>query len=512
MSSTPKEKAPPVAEDELVEDMSELVSDSLAPLGDFNDEDEVESLLEFDFGAMMGEEPRVAPLPSPKGGRSAKVTLASSKAASAPLQSAQQAEEDLPSLDDDWGLEEPKMGEQRTEDAQSLENEVPLDLDAELDFEEQEPVLDSPISELPHDVAEQLGMELFVEEAVSHVPPKVDAPPSFLLDAVFLGPVDGRGCAAAFLGGEPVVVGEGLFALGADGLLHETPGSARLAVAEASSVFVHGRSLFVGTEHGGLFVTRDMGQSLRTLNSWIGQGLTPGQGNTLGSVPTSFRVLGQKCSTGPRLLGLTGEGELLMTSAPELGWQGPFGLGRCVAVCTVHGTDEVLIVASAPDGTARLLATKDFDHIETRQLPPGVENHVGRSPLVLAANSNAVLCGVDAPGQCAFSSDDGGCTWRALSHLGRPTAVLVDADDPAFSVVASWYDDHGMGALHVSEDEGQRFRTALLTGKGPGLSGVDAAHHRIRALCLHLGRTRRMLAVTHAGTFLLTFATAESAH
>lgn len=518
MTSSPKLPVTPQPEEETpIGDIDDMIADRISALGSYDDDDEEDSPIELDLGAFLDPEPLAALLEAAVSSEAEAAAAAAAVLESADALPAARAEseDELPSMDEDWGMENDKKEDLPLDDGrEGPDQDAPLDLEAELRGSDSSADSDYEILELSHDeAAEQLDMELAEEEPDPEARPVVDAPASLLLDSAFLGPRQARGCAAAFPGGKPIVVGEGMFVFAADGLLHETAGSTRLAVAEANSVVVQGRSIFVGTDHGGLFVTRDMGLSFEALNNWVSQGLFEASDQSVNSVPTSLRVFGQQTPRGYRLLGLTGEGQLLTTLAPEREWSGPYKLGRCQAVCPVAGTDEVLIVSGTADEGTRLLATPDFDRIAVRRLPPGVEALVGSAPILLSASAATVLCGVNAHGQSVHLSEDSGQTWRTLSHLGHPTALLVDPDNPLCLTIASWREHHGMGALHHSTDGGLSFCTVLATGEYASF-GVQPAPfaHQIRHLSVHLGRTRRLLVVTDAGTYMLALGQPRSAH
>lgn len=518
MSFNLRKKRPPKGGEKPIGDIEDMIPEGFSPLGDFDDEeDNKEDLsLDFIFDGHIDPEPIVEaadsvgdPILGDLGLDSSALEIVST----APTLFVDPADDDLPSMDDGWVFDQEKMAMPEVEETDGPDNEEAIDFGPELDLgEPEEADVDPAMTELSDEEAYALGLELCDEAQDFEGRPFVDAPPTVLLDSTFLGPMEGRGVAGAFSGGKPVVVGEGMFVLAADGLLHETAGAARLAVAEASSIFTHGRLIYVGTDYGGLFVTRDFGRTFELLNHWVGRGLASSVANVLSNIPTSLRVMGQRCADGIRLLGLTGEGELLTTWEPEGEWQGPFGLGRCLAVCPVDGTQEVLLMATKANGAPRLLSTRDFEHIEERPLPQGLGLQVARESLLIAASGSTVLMGVDASNTSAVVSGDGGNTWRALTHLGRPTALLVDSDNPSFLAVASWREEHGMGALHISEDRGTRFYTVLVTGENSDSSSAVRGEHRIRNLSLHLGRIRRLLAVTEAGTHLVALSTDESAH
>jgi hypothetical protein len=516
MSFNLPKPVPPQPGEEPIGDIEDMIPEGFSPLGDFDEEDDEDLSLDFVLDAHLDPEPIlnaadsvVDPIPEDLGLDDTALEVVST----APAIYVDSVDEELPSMDDGWGFAPEKMTVPEGEDTEGPDNENAVDFGCDLDLGgTEEADVDPAMTELSDEEAYALGLELCEEARDFEGRPFVDAPPTVLLDSTFLGPVEGRGFAGAFSGGKPVVVGEGMFVLAADELLHETSGAARLAVAEARSIFTSGRLIYVGTDYGGLFVTRDFGRTFELLNTWVGRGLASSDPKGLSNVPTSLRVLGQKYENGIRLLGLTGEGELLTTWEPEREWQGPFGLGRCLAVCPVYGTQEVLLIATKANGAPRLLATRDFEDIEERALPQGMELLVGREPVLIAASGSTVLMGVDSSNTSAVVSGDRGATWRALPNLGRPTALLVDADNPSFLAVASWREDHGMAALHISEDRGARFYTVLVTGEESDSSSGVKGENRIRDLSSHLGRIRRILAVTEAGSYLVALSTDESTH
>ncbi|MCP4606962.1 MAG: hypothetical protein GY847_41700 [Proteobacteria bacterium] len=402
-------------------------------------------------------------------------------------------------LPEDDGAEEP------------IEEETPeLDVDRKLwDDLEDEKAFSEEEEEIL-DAMERLGIDLpdYELDAVAEVSP------ALLLDKQFLGPKEGDVTAAAFSGGSPIAVGDGLFVLGADSMLHPVVGSQGLM---ATSISVCGETIFFGTESRGALFTKDRAQSLTQINSWYTHDLIHDERASFKGISSQFEIFGQELSSGYRLIGRTGSGQIFTSLDNGHSWQGPLIQGHCLAICPVCGREElVAMVDSASQGVC-LHRNKDHDVWERLNFPDIIAQAASKNRISLSAVAETVVVAVDDPSIPMYCSLDDGQTWLSVEGLKGVTAVALDPDDPGWIAAATYNPVQNLGVVRLSDDGGQNWRVAL-TIESPNeddeLASTQNTQNecRILDLVVHTGRMRQVLAATSRGVHLITLARPGVSH
>ncbi len=403
---------------------------------------------------------------------------------------------------DDGGAEGP-LDEEETN--LTLDRSQWDDLGSETDDEDEDEILD---------VMEHLGIELPAET----LDPVVDISPRGLLDQQYLGPHSAGVLAAGFVGGSPIGVGDGFFVLGADGMLHPTIGSQILAETQATSIYAHEETIFLGTRSGGALVTRNRGRDFAQINDWYTHGLDHDKQASLGHLSTSFEIVGQTLQKGYRLLGRNGEGQIFASVDRGQTWRGPLIRSRCLALSTIVGTSDFIAVIDSTNRGASLLRYRTPGKWEKRAIPKMLATQISQKSFSLAAGSDMVIIAVDDPMVPLFRSVDGGRTWSAVEGMDGVTAIALDPGDPEWMVAATYNSSRGAGIIRMSEDAGKHWRIALTIDKTDGRDESVTDHTtqgecKVQRLVVDdHGRTRQVLAVTGLGIHLITLVRPAMSH
>jgi hypothetical protein len=423
-----------------------------------------------------------------------------------------------PSFDGDWFLD----GDDRAEATDDGGAEGPIgedlfdldnaqqdwqNLDEDLDREEEDEILDTMA---------RLGIEL----------PRYD-PGEFesmgeinsglLLDCTFLGPKDDVVITAAFDSGSPVALGEGLFVLGADGMLHAKVGSERLGGITPTSLCIHDLTIFIGTECGGVVRTQDRGDNYTPLNSWYTKDLPASVEVLSDRISTSVQLVGQRVTGKYRLVIRTDEGQLFASDDSGDSWRGPLLGDRCLAIGKVGGTRELIALIKNPKGETILAASQDLTTWPEQSLPGELAYHARHRHVCLAASGNTVVVMVRDASLPAYISLNRGRSWSEVRGIENVTAFAIDPEDPAWMVAATYDPMVDLGIVHVSDDGGRSWQTILATendqAKIQAVSNRRVRHlNRISDLIVDIGRTRQIMVVTASGIYLATLARPGVAH
>jgi hypothetical protein len=405
--------------------------------------------------------------------------------------------EDVPALEDDWFVEDgdPAIADDGGEEG-PLDDELTEidsstwdDLGEDIDDDELEPV---------EDVMDRLGIALPEEGAAEPARgERVRVDPGVVHERQFLGPIGARIQAVAVDGGAVVGAGEGIFVLGADGMLHqasvEVPGY-------CGSVCVCGNHTFVGTDGAGAFRVSERDGDAAPINAW--NTVWIGGRPVMGRVTTSFEIVGQPLGDGIRLLGRTGEGQLFASSDSGRTWSGPLTDGKCLAAAAVEGSAAVIALVGGAGSSSRLVATTDLESwrpLETPQLLAGVDQP---GSVHLAAADGTLLAAPDLPGAPLACSFDGGQSWTERSGVVGVTALAVDPGGSGRIAVATYDAERDLGLVRVSEDYGQSWKIAAVAGQEPAARGrgdADDALGRVTCLVIEVGRTRRLYVTAGEG-------------
>ncbi|MDJ0763455.1 MAG: hypothetical protein QNJ97_10740 [Myxococcota bacterium] len=406
-------------------------------------------------------------------------------------------------LSDDWFIDDDALS--LPDDGGDLEGP---DNEASSDFEIGEASWDNlddlassnEDEEEPIAAMERLGIDLDTDDWDEM--PMLDPP--FVMDKQFLGPHRGGVAAAAFADGSPLAVGDGLYVLGADGMLYPVVCSESISGMAATSIYIQGESVFIGTATRGLLVTRDRGKTYKQLNSWFTQGLARGLCTSSEQVSTQFTVFGQVLPTGHRLLGCTGKGQLFCSSDKGLTWRSLPIPGPCEAAAPVVGTTELMLLTRSKTAGIQMWRSCNLTEWQPGALPSTVSAFRGVYPSIsLAAVADTILLGTADIACPLVWSLDKGRSWQIDDTQTGVTAVALDPDDPVSMAVATHDPTIDQGVIRVSNTGGGNWQTVLR---------IDDAGARITGLSMRAGRTRELLAVTEHGVYIVTLASICVSH
>lgn len=404
---------------------------------------------------------------------------------------------EVPTLEDEWFVEDgdPVIAEDGGEEGPLDDELTEIDsstwdeLGDDIDDDDLEPV---------EDVMDRLGIALPEEEVEERPrPDKVRVDRGVVHERQFLGPIGARIHAVAVDGGAVVGAGEGIFVLGADGMLHHA--SAEVA-GYCGSVSVFGNHTFVGTEGAGAFRLGERDEDGTPINAW--NTVWVAGKPVMGRVTTSFEITGQPLDDGIRLLGRTGEGQLFASADLGLSWSGPLTDGKCLAAAAVEGSTAVIALVRGSGAASRLVSSTDlvsWHRLETPALLEAVDQPGGAR---LAAADGTMLAAVDLPSAPLVCSFDGGQSWSERRELTDVTALAVDPGGTGWVAVATYDAERDLGLVRVSEDYGQSWKVAAVAGQEASAGGhrdAEGPYGRVTCLVIDVGRTRRLYVVAGEG-------------
>jgi hypothetical protein len=322
------------------------------------------------------------------------------------------------------------------------------------------------------------------------------------LEARYLGPVRGRVFGLAFVDGAPLAVGDGLYRLGADGLLHRYDAEDELAALTAAAA---GDDVFLGTERRGLLRAKGFGQKLVPFNGWCASSRGASSG-----ISVSFRAFAMATGGGTRLVGLTGEGHLFASDDLGRSWRGPIVDRRCTAAVPVEGEEALLAFAAHGDEVALLEIS--FDGSARRiPLPPKVAAAALGARVFVAAGGGVVAVAVDAPDSPLYTSIDRGARFAEIPAVTGVTAIAVDAHEPGWIAAAVHHPSKGASGVLTSCDGGATWRTAFALGRAEEREEPSEAGERVTALSVADGGAL-LAAITGDGVYTAKLPDRRAAH
>jgi hypothetical protein len=417
-------------------------------------------------------------------------------------------QEEFDPLEEEWFAEEPFDYGQPDDggiEGPIETNDIQIDEDRFATLEAEDDT--SVEGETTVEAMERLGIE--IPESRNQFASRVlPAGPELLLDKFFLGLKDNLVVAAAFRAGSVLAVGEGLYVLGADSLLHPAATASGMAGIIATSVCVNSTTTVIGTKRSGAMITTDFGKTVTPINSWLTHGLETNKHLLKGRISTSFSVVGQHTEQGYRLFGRTGEGHVFSSNDMGNIWIGPIIRGRCLALAAVRGTDEMVAVVDASSNIVLFCGYK-IDNWQERRLPEEIVGLAKSQKICLAASGKTILIAVNDPLIPLYASFDGGLGWTPLDGVTRVTAMVVDAEDPGWMAVAVAATGNKPAIVKISEDSGVSWRIVLSL---PLEDNTDGNQVEISDLVLEVGRTRELVAVSSIGVFEMVLLRRGMAH
>jgi hypothetical protein len=404
--------------------------------------------------------------------------------------------DETPTLEDDWFVDE---SDTVVPDDGGLEGPIGDDL-TEIDSSTWDDLGDDSEDddEPVEDVMDRLGIAFPEEEGVDRArgrKPRVDR--GLVLERQFLGPVDERVEAVAVDGGAVVGAGEGIFVLGADGMLHRTPVE---IAGRCRTVCVFGQHTFVGTDSAGAYRLSERERSAVAINGW--NSIWIDERAVMGRVTTTFDIVDQPLGDELRVLGWTGEGQLFASTDLGQTWSGPLTEGKCLGAAVDEVAGEVVALVRVAGSGSRLMASRDLETWRGLTTPEPLAGVDQPGSFALAAAEGTLLAAVDAPGSPLLCSFDSGASWSERPEVVGVTALAVDPGGPGRIAVAVHDPDEDMGLVRVSEDGGKSWRTAAVTGserRARTRSAADGFLGRVTCLLVDVGRTRRLFVVAGEG-------------
>ncbi len=420
----------------------------------------------------------------------------------------QEGSDDLLSMDDNWFEEESPSSvlDDGGQDGPVEDGEIEPDQSAWEDLDEWDEDEDSSIEE----VMDQLGIGLPTGDDDSLLISMPDRA-RMVTESQFLGPLLGSPAAIDVTRDGSLVVGDGVFRKGADGMFHRSESSTTI---RANSVCSTRNAVFIGTvRHGALVMTGSDGR-MRPINGWN----HPGTETDSGPVDTSFAVMGQQVGDRYRLIGCAKAGQIFMSTDLGRTWSAPLTRGSCLTTCVVQGTTSVLVLENL-EGKNRVIRSDDLVKWNQVPLPVDIAHAVSHGPTRLAACEGTILIAVDAPSVPLFCSMDNGGSWFESEATTRVTAMALDPEDPGWIAAAAYRADDDLGVVRICRDGGRTWNTVLVTGRERHADedDVDEKGRTVRrgrvldlAVVTNAGRT--LYVVANEGVHKLTFSKHELEH
>lgn len=421
---------------------------------------------------------------------------------------AQEGSDDLLSMDDSWFAEESPSSilDDGGQEGPVEGGEIEPDRSGWEDLGEWEEEEDAQVEE----VMERLGIGLSPGDDSSLLISMLDRA-GMVIESQFLGPLRGAPAAIEVTGDGPLVVGDGIFRTGADGMFHRLESS---PTVRADSVCSTGKTVFVGTSRHGALVMSGIDGLMRPINGWN----HPGTDTDTGLVNTSFTVMGQPVGDRYRLIGCTKAGQIFMTTDLGRTWSAPLMKGSCLAACVVQGTTSVLVLENLA-GKNRMIRSDDLAKWHQIPLPVDIAHAASHGPTRLAACEGTILIAVDAPSVPLFCSMDNGGSWFESEATTRVTAMALDPEDPGWIAAAAYRADDDLGIVRICRDGGRTWNTVLVTGRercanedGTGKKSRTVKHGLVLDLAVMTDAGRTLYVVAKEGVHKLTISKHELEH
>lgn len=351
------------------------------------------------------------------------------------------------------------------------------------------------------EMMERLGLTIGHEEE-ERTPGSVSFHMS--VDVQYIGPKGGRAVALTSLGDSLVVVGDGVYMMGADGMVHELATTPEI---EATSVVGHREMTYIGTRRNGVVTLTGSDPRLRPLNDWYS--LDMQEPVKAGMIETSFSLVGHDLDGRLRLVGTDGSGRIFESLDEGATWKGPLDLGRCLGIAPVGDTPQV-IAAFQEGKNLSLRASEDlvsWTHVPISRPMEGFGT--GPSMALAAATGTIALApGEDDTG--LFVTLDDGISWREARSLHRVSAVAIDPQDPSWLAAAGRDPGSGLVAVRVSGDGGTTWNTAIILDE----EREDEARgeRRVEQLKVVSGSHRILYVVETGGVHQVTITSRHTSH
>jgi hypothetical protein len=311
-------------------------------------------------------------------------------------------------------------------------------------------------------------------------------------EVLYLGPVRGHVTGIAVVVGALLAVGDGLYRVGADGLLHRYDAEDEI---DAVSVCTAGATVFVGTEQRGLLRAEGFDCAPAPFGVWL-----DARRGVERELSGQFAVFGQRLEERFRLVGLTGEGELLASDDEGHTWRGPLAEQRCLAIAQWEGEASIVALVDDEEGPALLL----WDGASAwrrlcAQCPVDVADRAAK--VSIAAAGGVIVVGSDRPGVPLRVSMDRGESFSEVAAVTGVTAIAVDAHEPGWIAAATFDPDEGVGAVRVSRDGGKTWRTTFTTGRAEEREEPVRRPGRVTFLAVVGDDVRLLCAATGEGVY-----------
>jgi len=311
-------------------------------------------------------------------------------------------------------------------------------------------------------------------------------------DAQYLGPARGRVAGVAIVDGALLAAGDGLYRIGADGLLHRYDSEDEI---DAVSVYAAGTAVFLGTERRGLLRAAGFERAPTPFGVWIDPRCP-----TERVLPDALMIFGERLEDRLRLIGVTGAGELLASEDGGSTWRGPLAERPCLAVAPWEDDASVLALVDEEGGPALLRSDERWTwRLLEAPCPIGSADRTAK--ISIAAAGGVIAVGSDRRGAPLYVSLDRGGRFAEIRAVTGVTAIAVDAHEPGWIAAATWDPDKGTGAVRVSRDGGKNWRTAFETGRAEEREEPVYRPGRVSWLAVVGDVSRRLVAVTGEGAY-----------
>lgn len=366
-----------------------------------------------------------------------------------------------------------------------------------------------------NEVLGRLGLE-FPDISSEDIEPVVEVAAGVLLETIYLGPPGTPIAAVTTCKLGPLAGGDGLYTLGADGLLHRGPLPTSGENLRVGSLACVDDDIFVGTQSSGAFRTRPRATAWTAINDWFTGGLADDM-SASESIGAGLTVFAAKMGSHVRLFGLTAAGELFASDDRGRSFHGPLTPQRCLAAAVVEGTSAVLALVGAPE--APQLMRADFNLTFEPVCVTADLTGPADTAYALCACQDTYLLARDSATAPLLCSVDAGRTWFEASQIHGPTALAIDPDNPTWLAAGLRDRRRDLGMVRVSDDGGHTWKTALVTGRdleeddlGPPTGGLPMRDGTVLSICIRSDTKRRLLCGTRNGVYQANFALERASH
>ncbi len=314
----------------------------------------------------------------------------------------------------------------------------------------------------------------------------------------FLGPASGALFTAVFYQGTPLGVGERIYVLEGDSLFHPVSESCTTDFT-ALNVAWYKDEIYIGTKDRGALVTRDLGRTFSSINSWYTSGFVRGGEVCTDKCSTSFSIMGHFHPTHFRLLGCTGEGQIYATYDGGKTWEGPLLKGCCIETSACTGDPTVWALTKDISDSISLQKSQDLVNWESVPIPLKISSALiaAKTSIGMASGRKSIALYSRGTGGYLYLSTDDGNNWQEIRLPFPITAVVMDSENPN-TIVAATTHSNGRSKVVVSFDCGLSFLPVLSV-----YSDAEPGKNTVSSLAINYQNGTHILATTQNGAYLI---------